>query len=150
VRIFITWLTSLPAGVEMTVKVGIKVFYPDSYLSKAFGWLVNQLPYIPKQTVVYPNSVTVPFETPAFTISASPTSGNVYGTTTYTLIIPLTTALSAGELIGIKFPAHFINKYQANQNTDLNTYVFADSDTIYIEWSSSSTLTIATISNPDY
>jgi len=94
--------------------------------------------------------VTVPFETPAFTISANPTSGNVYGTTTYTLVIPLTTALSAGELIGIKLPANFINKYQANQNTDLNTYVFADSDTIYIEWSSSSTLTIATISNPDY
>ena len=30
VRLFITWLTSLPLGVEMTVKVGIKVFYPDS------------------------------------------------------------------------------------------------------------------------
>lgn len=96
--------------------------------------------------------MTVPFETPAFTISASPSSGIVYGTTTYTLTLttPLVTALSAGELIGIKFPPHFINKYQANLNTDLNTYVFADSDTIFIEWSASSTLTFTTISNPDY
>jgi len=66
------------------------------------------------------------------------------------LAIPLTTALSTQKLIGIKFPVHFINKYQLNQSTDFYTFVFADSDTIYIEWSSSSTLTIATISNPDY
>ena len=94
----------------------------------------------------------MPYEYPVFSISASPLSGNVYGITTYTLTltIPLITALSAGELIGIKFPAHFINKYQLNQNTDVNTYVFADSDTIYIEWPSSSALIIATISNPDY
>jgi len=58
--------------------------------------------------------------------------------------------LSAGELIGIKFPVHFINKYQLNQSTGFYTYVFADSDYIYIEWSTSSALTIATISNPDY
>ena len=37
-----------------------------------------------------------------------------------------------------------------NLNTDAHTYVFADSDTIYIEWSATSTLTIAAISNPDY
>ena len=44
---------------------------------------------------------TVPFGIPAFTISASPPSGNVYGTTTYTLIIQRIPVLSAGELTEI-------------------------------------------------
>ncbi|KAL4455552.1 hypothetical protein ABPG73_002585 [Tetrahymena malaccensis] len=153
INIYITNLQSLAQGQLMTIKVGVKTIYPSNGCS---GYLYTLNAFIPPPTVGPAAKVS---ETMIITVNSQQTV--VYSTTSYTFTISISSSypgspkINFNDLIGLKFPKNFIGKYQPILNNDINTFIFPESDSIYIRIANSNTgssisITIQDVNNPDF
>ncbi|KAL4460690.1 hypothetical protein ABPG72_000790 [Tetrahymena utriculariae] len=152
INIYITNLQSLSQGQLMTIKVGIQTLYPNNGCS-GFLYILNA--FIPQATI---STTALTPESIGITVSTNPV---VYSTTSYTFAITISSSypgnpkIITNDLIGLKFPKNFIGKYQPILNNDVNTFIFPESDSIYIRVLVPNplitlTFTLNNINNPDF